>query len=56
MTVRTGQGGDELIGHYEEDVGTVGHGLKLTGERVKERLTGISLRRRPSVQTAPAHK
>ena len=27
MAVRTGQSGDELIGHYEEDIGTVGHGL-----------------------------
>ena len=27
VVVGTGQSGDELIGHYEEDVGAVGHGL-----------------------------
>ena len=27
MAVGTSQSGDELVGHYEEDIGTVGHGL-----------------------------
>ena len=35
MAVGTGQSGDELIGHYEEDIGAVGHGLSFRVKGLK---------------------
>ena len=40
MAVGSGQSGDELVGHYEEDIGTVGHGLSFRVKGFDGMLTG----------------